>query len=199
MMKEIRNVLCYSQCEFEMLMEKNGFVHSPGASSSVISICSKNDEYGSSHWFSEDVHTTEPAVFNLDIDDCDPFWFGTHGECYDKALELYNDGRVKESCSYFSHLLLDRKDNERCTMLHVIDYEESFELVRWIDDRIRNHGNIIYVHCHAGVSRSQGVVRYVLDTYGNDFDIRTNPSNPCLCPNAHVVMMLKRAYRLFKE
>ena len=48
---------------------------------------------------------------------------------------------------------------------------------------------------HYGVSRSQGVVRYILDTYGDEYDIKTNPNNPCLTPNIHVVLMLKRAFR----
>ena len=53
----------------------------------------------------------------------------------------------------------------------------------------------MYIHCAVGASRSQGVVRYIVDTYGDEFDIKLNPNNPNNTYNPHVVMMLKRAYR----
>lgn len=79
-------------------------------------------------------------------------------------------------------------------VLHVLDYEEAFDLAKWIDFRIK-HDETIYIHCAAGASRSQGVVRYIVDTYGNEYDIRLNPNNPNDTYNPHVAMMLKRAYR----
>ena len=52
----------------------------------------------------------------------------------------------------------------------------------------------IYVHCAAGISRSQGIVRFILDCYP-DRENEMNPDNPCKYPNIHVVSLLKRQYR----
>lgn len=182
-----KNILCYSHYKFDNIMENRGWYIHPGINCSAISICSLNEYDLSEHWFKDDCHnSTILSVFNLDIDDCGPMWFT--GDEYDKALELYLAGHVKESNEYFNC-------NYQTTDIHILNYEEAFDLVKWIDDRIHNFDNTIYIHCAVGASRSQGVVRYILDTYGQEFNIKTNPENPCLTPNAHVTLMLKRAYR----
>ena len=187
MSKTIKNILCYSHYDFDNIMRKNNWIDFPGKGISCISICSPNEGDLSEHWFKYDVNTFKvhgKHVFNLDIDDCGPYWFGSSENfCYDKSLELYLNKKIQKSNNYFNH------EN-----LHVLNYDEAFRLVNWIDFEI-THNHTFYIHCAVGVSRSQGVVRYILDTYGNEFDIRTNPDNPCIMPNAHVVMMLKRAYR----
>ena len=86
------------------------------------------------------------------------------------------------------------KNKEFVDILHALDYEEAFDLVKWIDFRIK-HDETIYIHCAVGASRSQGVVRYIVDTYGDEFDIKLNSNNPNNTYNPHVLMMLKRAYR----
>lgn len=50
-----------------------------------------------------------------------------------------------------------------------------------------------YIHCRAGKSRSQGIVRFILDMYPNYFE-QGRPENPCTSPNYFVVSQLKRAY-----
>lgn len=72
-----------------------------------------------------------------------------------------------------------------------ISPEMADKIVRFID---KNNNKNIAVHCAAGASRSQGIVRYINDTY-YDHEWETRESNPCLCPNMYVVMMLKRKYR----
>jgi len=199
MIKPTRNIICLDQISFDGLMDDRGWNDYLPHNIAAVSICSPNEEY--EHWFKtdcnnkkkEDVYHT--SIFNLDIDDCGPFWFLNHeGDCYDKALELFKKGDIKQSNAYFSYVHISGPDNKFYTMIHVMDYEEAFALVEWIERRIRED-ETFYIHCAAGVSRSQGVVRYILDTYGNDYDIKTNPHNPCITPNVHVVMMLKRAYR----
>lgn len=192
-----KNILCYSHYDFDKIMKNNGWIDSPPKGVSCISICSPNEYDLSEHWFKVDYNknTNHNRVFNLDIDDCGPFWFGhLENDCYDKALELYNKGNLKQSNAYFSHNYISGANKEYFEVLHILDYEEAFKLVDWLDWRIK-HDDIIYIHCAVGASRSQGVVRYILDTYGHEYDIKTNPDNPCLTPNSHVVMMLKRAYR----
>lgn len=199
MCKEIRNILCYSHITFDKIMENNKWIDKLPLGVSAISICSPNEIDLAEHWFKNDYNTLgkdhNPRVFNLDIDDLSPFWFENHeSECYDTALDLYNNEKIKQSNAYFSHLYISGENKERVDVVHALDYEESFKLVRWIDRRIK-YDETIYIHCAVGASRSQGVVRYIVDTYGNEYDIRLNPNNPNNTYNPHVVMMLKRAYR----
>jgi len=201
MNKPIKNILCYSHYDFDRIMEKNGWINEPPKGVSCISICSPNEGDLAEHWFKYDCsdisekHT--PRVFNLDIDDVSPFWFENHeSKCYDDALDLYNNGRVKQSNAYFSHLNISGTNREFVDIVHALDYEEAYNLVDWLDWRIKRD-ETIYIHCAVGASRSQGVVRYIVDTYGEKYDIRLNPDNPNNTYNPHVVMMLKRAYRKF--
>ena len=189
MKKKVKNIICLSKNSFDSLMESKGCIDAPGQDVSCISICETEDY--NKHWFK---HWHE-NIFNLDIDDTGPFWFSKHeADCYDKSLALYNDNQVKLSNAYFNYLYIHGDNRESCDLLHILDYEEAFALVKWIDYRIK-HDDTIYIHCAAGVSRSQGVVRYILDTYGDEYDVKTNPNNPCLTPNVHIVLMLKRACR----
>lgn len=202
MNKPIRNILCYSHYDFDRIMEKNGWIDSPPKGVSCISICSPNESDLSEHWFKNDWNINtgdikDYRIFNLDIDDISPFWFENHeSKCYDDALDLYNEGRIKQSNAYFSHLYISGTNKEFVDIVHALDYEEAYNLVDWIDWRIK-HDETIYIHCAVGASRSQGVVRYIVDTYGGEYDIRLNPDNPNNTYNPHVVMMLKRAYRKF--
>lgn len=203
--KPIKNILCYSHYDFDKIMEKNQWIDKLPQGISAISICSPNEGDLAEHWFKTDWHSSyhtdgeqcNSRVFNLDIDDASPFWFDNHeSECYDKSLDLYKDGKKKQSNAYFNNLYISGKNREFVDILHVLDYEEAYDLVDWIDWRIK-HDETIYVHCAVGASRSQGVVRYIVDTYGGEYDIRLNPNNPNNTYNPHVVLMLKRAYRTF--
>ena len=199
MNKPIRNILCYSHEQFNRIMALKDWDYEPGENVSCISICSPNEVDLAEHWFKNDWHTRgenyNPQVFNLDIDDISPFWFKNHeSECYDDALDLYLNKQVKRSNAYFNHIYISGPNKEFVDNLHAFDYEEAFELASWIDWEIK-HRKTIYIHCAVGASRSQGVVRYIVDTYGNEYDIKLNPNNPNNTYNPHVLMMLKRAYR----
>ena len=199
MNKSIKNILCYSHYDFDNIMRNNNWTDKLPQGVSVISICSPNENDLAEHWFKYDYNTIgenhNPRVFNLDIDDCSPFWFENHeSECYDKALDLFNENKNIQSNAYFNHLYISGKNKEFVNLLHCLDYEEAFKLTDWINWRIQ-YDNTIYIHCAVGASRSQGVVRYIVDTYGNDYNIKLNPNNPNNTYNPHVLMMLKRAYR----
>ena len=202
MNKPIRNILCYSHYDFDNIMAKNKWIETLPQGVSAISICSPNEGDLAEHWFKnnwnsilEDGETRNSRVFNLDIDDISPFWFENHeSECYDKALELFNSNKKKQSNAYFSNIYVSGQNKEFVDSLHCLDYEEAFELCQWINWRIICD-ETIYIHCAVGASRSQGVVRYIIDTYGDQYDIKLNPNNPNNTYNPHVVMMLKRAYR----
>ena len=70
--------------------------------------------------------------------------------------------------------------------------EQGLQLVKFIENNI---GKDIYVHCSAGVSRSQGVVKFILEYY-NDYykESDTNPDNPCKMHNQHVFDVLRKFY-----
>lgn len=70
-----------------------------------------------------------------------------------------------------------------------ISEKQARKVVKFIDENI---GKNFYIACRAGHSRSQGIVRYILDVYGEH---ETREENPCLTPNSYVVAILKRAYR----
>lgn len=202
-MKPIRNILCYSHYEFDKIMEENNWINTPPLGKSCISICSPNEYDLSEHWFKNDDNVIgedhTPRVFNLDIDDNGPFWFeDKESKCYDDSLDLYINGKLKQSNAYFNRLYISGPNREFVSLLHSMDYEEAFKLARWIDWRIK-YDDTIYIHCAAGVSRSQGVVRYILDTYSNDYDIKLNPNNPNNTYNPHVLLMLKRANRFINS
>lgn len=76
-----------------------------------------------------------------------------------------------------------------------ITEEDALRLAEFIE---KNIDNDFYVHCEAGYSRSQGVVRYILDVYGEE-NFETRRCNPCNTPNLFVTAMLKRAYRKIKN
>ena len=46
---------------------------------------------------------------------------------------------------YFSHIYISGKNKEFVDTLHALDYEEAFDLAKWIDFRIK-HDDTIYVH-----------------------------------------------------
>ena len=202
MNKQIKNILCYSHYDFDNIMRANNWIDKLPQGISAISICSPNEDDLAEHWFKNDWNSfnddgeiRNSRVFNLDIDDISPFWFENHeSECYDKSLEFFNANKKKQSNAYFNHLYVNGTNKEFVNMIHCLDYEEAFELCSWIDWRIK-YDDTMYIHCAVGASRSQGVVRYIIDTYGYKFDIKLNPNNPNNTYNPHVVMMLKRAYR----
>ncbi len=76
-----------------------------------------------------------------------------------------------------------------------LNYEDALKLVKFIN-KVMNDSKInnIFIHCSAGQSRSQAIVRYINDVYG---DVNNRKDNPCITPNMWIVMMLKRVYRNF--
>ena len=71
-----------------------------------------------------------------------------------------------------------------------LNMEQAREIVEFIKNNI---GKDFWIHFRAGQSRSQGIVRYVLDCYP-DIVWKTRIDNPCETPNIDVVAKLKRIY-----
>ena len=173
----MKKFYCYSKCVFDILMKMSEIFKPDDLphNVAVISIGAPWNE-DEDHWFK----TTNDRVLNIDFDDVSPeFWWN-----YDMYDDAMNDD---EQSKYFDHSYINSHGG--ITKVRALNYNQARVIVKFIED---HRDCDFYIHCSAGVSRSQGVVRYVLDTYG---DYVTNPDNPCVCPNAHVTRMLKRVYR----
>ena len=173
----MKKFYCYSKCVFDTLMKMSEIFKPDDLphNVAVISIGAPWNEE-EDHWFK----TTNDRVLNINFDDVSPEFWWKH-DMYDDAM---NDN---EQSKYFDSSYINSRGG--ITKLHALNYNQARVIVKFIED---HRYCDFYIHCSAGVSRSQGVVRYVLDTYG---DYETNPDNPCVCPNAHVTRMLKRVYR----
>lgn len=74
----------------------------------------------------------------------------------------------------------------------VTAYGITPDTARQVVDFIEKHrGMDFVVHCNAGKSRSQAVIRYITEFYPEHSE--TNPDNPCLYPNVHTYTALKNA------
>ena len=62
--------------------------------------------------------------------------------------------------------------------------------VKFIDKHINSN---FYVHCAAGVSRSQACIRFIETNY--DHEWKTSKLNPCLHPNGYVLQLLNKVKR----
>ena len=183
-MEKIKKLYCYSHNEFNNLMKKLGWENRPDNGTSTISISSKHDNE-SGHWFNIELNNN----INFDFDDVSPEqWWDK--DYYDDALDNYLNNMSDDIFFNFDDVF---NFNDEHLSLHAMNYDEAFRLVKFIDERVCA-GDNIYVHCSAGASRSQAIVRYILDTYP-EIDWETRKDNPCITPNWHVVRMLKRAYR----
>ena len=185
--------MCYDLLDFQARMKVlSDSISNPPEHSAVISICPKGYVFGETHYFVDG-----PYVLNMDFDDGGPTEYWKNGEDhYDELFDYWMEfGEFSRHPEAFDFQSKEKAD----VRLHFMDYNDAYRCVEFIDRVIADDNiNIIYVHCTAGVSRSQGVVRYILDQYDrNGYKILTRKENPCLTPNPHISMMLKRAARVF--
>lgn len=186
-----RKLYCFSKSEFEEYMEDMGFEDELPHGSAAISIGNFSSE--EEHYFNDHFDN----VFNVNFDDCSPYWFGEKFEdafmvaerLYKNGMALTDANALKKSAMFFDRVIIDDDGNFRT--VHTFNFAEATRLVNFIDRHVKN-GTDFYIHCGAGISRSQAVVRYILDVYTNT-KWETRKSNPCITPNEHIVRMLKRA------
>jgi len=184
MVKDRLYVFCFSHEDFNDYMRMSNLFESPDSEMAVISICSQNDD-DPFHWFQENPYGN---VLNIDFDDMDPsIWWRSN--MYDILMDKYLDGKnVDDEFKFYVD------DCQSCE-LHAMTYNQAEKITNYIRTNIDLGIRKFFIHCSAGVSRSQGVVRYIMDTYGNEFQVITRKENPCITPNIHVVRMLKRVDR----
>ena len=123
--------------------------------------------------FEDEYHVCNDAenVLNLNFDDVDP----TH-------LDLDDD---IETFTY-------KRNNNTITSIHFFTKEMANKSVDFIE---KNKDKNFFIHCSAGISRSQAFVLFIQNTYfDNKFEL--NPTNPCISPNGHVYSKLCEAHRI---
>lgn len=163
--------LGYKKDDQEKLCKDNISVISIGCTDDVAKYSKKTYEY---HYFNV-INPIFGNVLNVKFDDVDPLTWNKDID-YDTAVN--ND---------FIH-----KDEATGITVHALDWDTAKTICEFIDLQVLAERDI-FVHCSAGKSRSQGVVKYILDQY-HDIDWQLNLNNPCITPNYHVVSMLKRSY-----
>ena len=108
-------------------------------------------------------------VLNLDFDDAEPSTFGL-----DDSAESHN-----------------AKCDDIEFKIEFFTDKQAVEAIKFIEKHIDKD---FFIHCSAGVSRSQAFVKYIKNVYF-DIDWETNPGNPCLHANGFVYQKLMHTYR----
>lgn len=113
-------------------------------------------------------------------------------------MAVVSIGEPEESEHYFQ----DSQQVLNIDFWDVNDYEVegvkglTDEQAETIHDFISNNiGKDFYIHCRAGVSRSQAVGRFLSDIYGYEV---VSVANNGAFPNQHVLSLLKRIEREYK-
>lgn len=119
----------------------------------------------------EEYHVCKDAdnVLNLDFDDIDP-------------MHLDLDNNIDK----FTY-----KRNDKINTVYFFTNSMAEKSIEFIE---RNKDKHFFIHCSAGISRSQAFVRFIENTYYNK-KFELNPLNPCRYPNGHVYSKLNQAYR----
>lgn len=164
---------CTGFLDFKRIAYKNEWDEKVPDNVAIISI-----NNGKDNGVVEEYHICRDAknVLNLNFDDADPV---ANGLPEDIEFYSYNaPGKTPITLGFFTKQMAERT-------------------VKFIEDMIENNkldGVDFYIHCSAGISRSQAFVKYIKNVY-YFIDWETNPNNPCLHPNGFVFQKLMQAYR----
>ena len=113
-----------------------------------------------------------PNVLNLNFDDIDPIALGLPENSISYTYENLYELGTYTTVEFFSR-------------------EMANKCVEFIEANKDKH---FFIHCSAGISRSQAFVKFIKNTYFEN-EFYTNPDNPCIHPNGYVYQRLAQAYR----
>lgn len=158
---------CTSFIQFKQIAYKNEWDEAVPDDIAIISI-NNSESVGSV----EEYHICKNAdnVLNLNFDDVDPVALGLPDTIEKYAYKSFDDRKIR--LQFFTKAMAEK----------AVDFIE------------KNKDKNFYIHCSAGVSRSQAFVRYIQNVY-YDKDWETNPNNPCEFPNGFVYSKLMQTYR----
>lgn len=155
---------CTSFIQFKQIAYKNEWDEIVPDDIAIISICNSQNFEGEYHICNNE------KVLNLNFDDVSPESFRLSDDTENFTYQSYDGKEI--NLQFFTKSMAD-------------------ECVRFIE---RNKNKNFYIHCSAGISRSQAFVKYIKNVY-NDVNWITNPNNPCEFPNGFVYSQLMKSYR----
>lgn len=155
---------CTSFIQFKQIACNNNWDKVVPNNIAIISICNSQN-------FEDEYHICDGEnVLNLNFDDVSPEVFKLSDDTENFTYQSYDGKEI--NLQFFTKSMAD-------------------ECVRFIE---RNKNKNFYIHCSAGISRSQAFVKYIKNVY-NDINWITNPNNPCEFPNGFVYSQLMKSYR----
>ena len=107
----------------------------------------------------------------------------------DRVLNLEFDDVSPEAFG-----LSDDAENIKYDEDTVLEFFTDFQALDIIDFIENNLNRNFYIHCSAGVSRSQAVTKFILLNY-SDKDWELNPNNPIMFPNGFIYQKLCKIKR----
>lgn len=161
----MKKLWCTSFIEFEQIAKENNWDKEVPNDIAIISI-------NNGTCFENEYHVCKDAdnVLNLNFDDADPIAYG-----------------LAEYIQFYSYNI----SGEKSIILKFFTNEMAKQAIEFIE---ANKDKNFYIHCSAGMSRSQAFVKFIKNVY-YEYDWETNPNNPCLYPNGFVFQKLMQAYR----
>ena len=162
----MKKLWCVSFIEFEQIAKSNNWDKQVPDNIAIISI-----NNGSDAGSDEEYHVCQGNnVLNLNFDDVDPIAIGCNENDESYVYKKYNGEEI---------------------IIEFFTNDMAKKSVEFIETNINKN---FFIHCSAGISRSQAFVKYINNVYYND-EWETNPNNKCLHPNGFVYQKLMQAYR----
>lgn len=145
-------LLAYSETRFKQVAEDEGWTYNFIPDDvAIISICEPYSENG--NWWEHLFEHDGRHVYNLNIPDIDPLLF------QDVLKDTPSDKcKIYELENHKDFWVFEQNGNKQ----YCFNPDEAFGLANFI---VRNAGKDFYIHCAAGLSRSQGVVKAILKNY----------------------------------
>ena len=162
----MQKLWCTSFIQFEQIAKEQEWDKKVPKDIAIISINNGKDA-----GVDEEYHVCKgDNVLNLDFDDVEPMAFDL-----DDSVETH---------TY-------KQNNEKEITLEFFTDKQAKDAVKFIEEhKDRN----FFIHCSAGISRSQAFVKYIQYIYrGTEWE--TNPINACQFPNGFVYQKLMNAWR----
>ena len=151
---------------FKQLVEANGWTESVPDNIAIISINNGKDA-----GTIEECHLcTGENVLNLNFDDIDPTVLGLSEDATEYTYQT-KDGRLN-TVEFFTR-------------------EQAEAAIKFIE---KYQNRDFYIHCSAGISRSQAFIRFIQTVY-HEINWGLNPVNPCIHPNGFVCQKLLQVWR----
>lgn len=160
---------CVSFLEFEHIAKRNGWCLEVPSNIAIISINNGKDAGTDNEYH---VCEDDDNVLNLNFDDVDPMSLGLNDDA-----ETYKHENKYAPGTF--------------TTIEFFTIDMAKKAVQFIEN---NKDKNFYIHCSAGISRSQAFVKFIKNVY-YECDWETNPNNPCMHPNGFVFQKLMQAYR----